>query len=152
MRLREAIGRGIGGLLAPLAAEGSLIRGARLFHPDGVVFCADVKPIATEGALGDLARRLSGRALVRFSGALWRTKASDSMPDILGVSVRFTKRRAASQRPLRGDQDLLFATIRSLLLLPIAPFMTNTCDFLSNTYHAGLPFCVQGLGRVRFRL
>lgn len=152
MRLREAIGRAIGGVFAPLAALGGLIRGARLFHPEGVVYRAQVTPIATEGAVGELAQRLAGPALVRFSGALWRRAHRAAVPEILGAAVRFTRNPKPEARAAHGDQDLLFATIPSILLLPLAPFTTNRRDFLANTYNADLPFFVEGLGQVKFRL
>ncbi|MCC6556670.1 MAG: hypothetical protein IT372_27230 [Polyangiaceae bacterium] len=153
MQLREAVGRAIGGALAPAAWEGSLIRRARLFHPDGVVYRAEVRPIAAEGPLGDLGARLAGPALVRLSGGWWRWRAGrGERPDALGVAIRFRDRDEVSAEASPGDQDLLFESFSRLILLPIAPLITNYRDFLANTYHAVLPFEVAGLGRARFRL
>jgi hypothetical protein len=148
----EAVGRAVGGLLAPLAFEGSLIRGARLFHPDGDVYRAEVRPVALEGAAGDLGDRLTGRALVRVSGALWRAGDSPSRPDILGVAVRFRRSQAVSPALEEADQDLLFASFRTLWQFPFGPLLTNARDFLANAYHAVLPFEVTGIGRVKWRL
>ncbi len=146
----EALGRAIGGLLAPIAFEGSLVRGARLFHPDGVVYRADVMPIATEGALADLARALEGPAIVRFSGAMARARGRRDPRDILGAAVRF---HADGVVATPQAQDLLTATFRTLWQLPFAMLTTNPRDFLANDYHAVLPFRARGLaGRVELRL
>ena len=59
MDVGGAIGRVLGVLVAPAAAVSSFIRGARIFHPDGVVYRADVHADITEGALGRLAGRLA---------------------------------------------------------------------------------------------
>lgn len=151
MEAREAIGRAIGGLLAPFAAIGSLTRGARLFHPDGVVYRAEVQPLADEGLLGELAQRLSGTALVRLSGALFRWRGVDK-PDILGIALRFKGNAELTAKAVQGDQDLLLVSSRSLLRLPFGPFTTKAHDFLANTYYAILPFHVDGLGQVKWRL
>jgi hypothetical protein len=151
MRVREAIGRALGGILAPLAAGGSTLRGARLFHPDGVVYYAEVCPLAKEGALGEVSQRLAGAAIVRLSGAAFRFRGAE-LPDVLGVAVRFKGSDERSAAPKRRDQDLLFESAASLWQLPFAPFTTNTHDFLANTYYAILPFVVEGLGQVKWRL
>jgi hypothetical protein len=151
MRVREAIGRALGGILSPLAAGGSLIRGARLFHPEGVVYDAEVLPIANEGALGEVGQRLAGAAIVRLSGALWRGRGA-ALPDLLGVAVRFKGSGERSAAPAPSDQDLLFESTPSLGLLPFAMLTTNTRDFLANAYYAILPFVVEELGQVKWRL
>ena len=99
MDIGGAIGRVIGALFAPAAAVGSFVRGARIFHPDGVVYRADVHADVTQGALGELAGRLAGRALVRLSGATQRAKAGTSPPDILGVTLRFKTPKGAGPAP-----------------------------------------------------
>jgi hypothetical protein len=152
MRISEAIGRGIGGLLAPLAAEGSLIRGARLFHPDGVVYCAEVRPLANAGALGYLGEALVGKALVRLSGATRRWRSGKDRQDLLGVAIRFKGSAEITAAPAPSDQDLLFASFRSIWSLPLAMFTTYARDFLANTYYAALPFRIHGVGRVKLRL
>ncbi len=151
MRLGEALGRVVGGILAPWAALGSLARNARLFHPDGVVYWANIEPIVQEGIHGEFAKRLRGPALVRFSGGVWRNEKE--WPDVLGIAIRFVSSKSARvQTPAPGDQDLLFVTSRRSMLLPLAPLFTNTHDFLANDYHALLPFAVDDIGRVKFRI
>jgi hypothetical protein len=139
--MREAIGRVLGGAFSPIAVLGSLARGARLFHPDGVVYRAEVEPVAGDA----LATSLRGGALVRLSGALWRWPASTRRPDILGVAVRFHPDEARAQ-------DLLFASFRTVPGLLVAPFTTEVRDFLANTYGTVLPSRATGIGRVDFRL
>jgi hypothetical protein len=52
-----------------------------------------------------------------------------------------------------GDQDLLFATIRSPLTMALSPLFTNAHDFLANRYWAVAPFELDGFDhRVEFRL
>jgi hypothetical protein len=152
MRSTEALGRAIGGVLSPITGEGSLLRRARLFHPDGVLFRADVRPLVREGAVGELAQRLAGPALVRLSSAWWRHEKE--LPDALGIAVRFCGRAptATTVEASARDQDLLFATFQHIWSLPLAPLTTNVHDYLANEYHAILPFYVLGLGRVKFRL
>ena len=141
MGAREVIGRVIGILAAPLAATASLIRGARVFHPDGVLHRAEVRAAAAT----PLARSLEGPALVRLSGALWREMPGSEPPDILGVAVRL-------QPGEKTAQDLLFATFRSGLALPLGPFTTDAHDYLSNIYYSALPSRAPELGRVELRL
>jgi len=150
MRTIEALGRAMGGLLSPLTGEGSLIRRARLFHPDGVVYRAEARPLASAGAPSELARRLAGPALVRLSSAWWRHEKE--LPDVLGVAVRFCETTTPRAEAAPRDQDLLFASFQHIVTLPFAPITTNVHDFLGNDYHAVLPFYASGLGRVKFRL
>ena len=103
MSVLEALGRGVGGILAPVAAEASLVRGAAVLHADGVVVRAEVTAIAAPDPLGALGEALGGPALVRFSNALRRARPGRDPRDVLGAAVRF---RAGTDRP----QDLLFAT------------------------------------------
>ncbi|HEY3351734.1 MAG TPA: hypothetical protein VGQ83_00675 [Polyangia bacterium] len=142
--------RGLGYLLAPLAAAGSAVRHARVFHPDGVVFFATVEPLAAAGPVGALAARLEGRALVRLSNAWWRT--GREWPDVLGVAVRFLGESPPTPGPKRGDQDLLFATIRRPVTTVAAALSTDPHDFLANDYYAVSPFDVDGIGRAKLRL
>lgn len=151
MRILEAWGRLMGGIAAPFAALGSLTRNARLFHPDGVLYSARVDPLAKEGPIGELAKRLQGPAIVRLSSAWWRNEKE--WPDILGIAVRFLDSdKSAAKSPGPRDQDLLFATIPALPLMPVAPLFTRQHDFFANQYPALLPFAVEGLGRVKFRI
>lgn len=141
MSLTKLIGRFAGVGVAPLAALVSAARRARTFHPDGVLYSAEVR------ALGDepLSRALEGEALVRLSGATWRWPAGAHRPDVLGIALRFHPAEAR-------EQDLLFATFNHVIALPFAPLWTDAGDFLSNEYGTALPSRVKGLGRVEFRL
>src|SRR4051794_20767304 len=85
--IRELAGLAAGLLLAPLAAVVSHLRKGRVFHPTGCTFRAQIEPnpqLSAEWA--ELASRLSGPALARFSGALWR--GSFDRCDVLGVALR----------------------------------------------------------------
>jgi hypothetical protein len=150
MRADEALGRAIGGLLAPVTGEGSLIRRARLFHPDGVVYRAEVRPLVRTGAVGELAQRLAGPAIVRLSGGWWRNERE--LPDVLGVAIRLRTEDDLSAEPGPRDQDLTFATFRHMWSLPLAPLGTNVHDYLANDYYAVLPYYALGLGRIKLRL
>lgn len=152
MGIQSFIGRVIGATVAPLTFLGSLIRRERLFHPDGVVYRAEVKPIAQDGPLGLLAQRLAGTALVRLSGGLWQWPQGEHAPDVLGVGVRFRSVDEVTPKSLPGDQDLLLVTARSLPGLLIALFRTHVNDFLDNHYYAILPFGLEGAGTVYLRL
>ena len=121
-----------------------------MFHPDGQAFVARVDAIEADGVFANLGRRLAGGALARFSGALWRHGYEHL--DVLGVALRFRDDDPEIARTLRGDQDLLFATIRSPFTMPFAPLTTNAHDYLDNRYWAVSPFDVQGVGRAKFRL
>lgn len=152
MSIPQSIGRVIGASVAPLTFLGSLLRRDRLFHPDGVVYRAEVQPIAQEGPLGQLAQRLAGTALVRLSAALWTWPTSKDAKDILGAAVRFRSVDELTPTLLTGDQDVLFATASSVPALLLSPFRTNVHDFLDNQYHSILPFSLEGAGKVYLRL
>jgi hypothetical protein len=147
--LRERIGEVVGVAIAPLAAAIAASRHARVFHPDGVVLSARVDTVP-HSDVGEMAERLRGPALVRFSTALWRHERE--WPDALGCAVRFRSAAVASAEPAEDDQDLLFATIRSPFTLPFAPWGTYVHDYLRNTYFATAPFEVDGVGRAKLRL
>lgn len=144
----ETLGRALGVALAPLTAAGSFVRRARLFHPDGLVYRAEVTPLGNRGSVA--AARLAGPALVRLSAALW--KGEKEWPDILGVAIRFRGTADITPVPGPGDQDLLLATMRRMWTLPFAPLTTNSHNFLGNDYHGALPFDVKGLGRAYLSL
>ena len=138
-------GGAAGLLLAPLFGIGSYLRQARFFHPRGVCYRADVQPAA--GPLHALGARLGPAALVRLSGAWWRSR---EWPDVLGIALRFQASPGAA--PTDGDQDLLLATIPLPVFTPLAPLWTNVHDFLDNTYYGVSPFAVTDIGSLRFRL
>lgn len=148
MDLSRTAGLAVGALLSPLAAAGARARDSRLFHPVGVIYRARAEP-AVVGAFTGIAQRLSGPALLRFSGAWWKRR---EWPDVLGIAIRF--RRTASLSPDRepGDFDLLLATIRKPWTTLLAPLSTRQHDFLANDFYAVSPFRVAGLGRAALRL
>jgi len=150
MSVRELVGFAAGVLLAPFAAMGSFVRRARLFHPEGVVYRAEVSPDTAGGAARDLADRLVGPALVRLSGGLW--KGQKEWPDLLGAAIRFRRDGAPTAKPEPTDQDLLFATARSAWTLLLALFTTNTHSFLWDDYYAIGVFDTPELGHVQLRL
>ena len=147
---REDAGERIGRVLAPLVASISRARRARMFHPDGRTFIARVEAIESESALACIGATLAGSAIARFSGALWR-RGFEHL-DVLGVALRFRKERITDAVALPGDQDLLFATIRSPFTMPFSPFTTDAHDFMANRYWAVSPFDAPHVGRVKFRL
>lgn len=148
----KLIGAALGGALAPAAFLGALLRGGPVLHPSGVVYRADVEPLAVDGPFGELARRFTGVALVRLSGALRSWPQSGRRPDMLGIALRLRGNDRTTTRRLVGDQDLLFVTSRSLLELVVAVWATDVRDFLSNRYYTVLPYSLIGVGRVALRL
>lgn len=152
IRTSELLGWAVGWMLAPVAAVGSALRGARVLHASGVVYKARVeaRPGAVGGALGAAASRLEGDALVRLSSALWRGGAE--LPDVLGFAVRIHGPHEPIAQASPGDQDILFATIRRPSALILGPLMTNPHSFMLNDYYGVSPFDVEGIGRVRLRV
>src|SRR5262245_17927287 len=105
------LGAAVGWAVAPAFGVISFLRHARTFHPTGPVYVATAAPHAEAAPRFEyLAKRLSGRALVRFSGALW--KHAEGIPDVLGCAIRFWRGSEETPEPALDDQDLLFATIR----------------------------------------
>lgn len=149
----ELLGFAGGFVLAPFIAAGSYLRCARVLHPDGIVYRAEVTVDARAGAARAVAERLAGPALVRLSSALFRrTEGRATRPDLLGVAIRFKDDPAVSVVPELGDQDILFATLRSVLTLLPALLTTRTSSFLLDDYYAMGVFDAAELGRVRLRL
>jgi hypothetical protein len=138
-----------GSALAPLAAVGSAVRRARVFHPSGTVLWGKVTPFKRYDEWSELAERLGGSALVRFSGAWWKER---QWPDVLGCALRFTEASEPSVEPIWGDQDLLFATVRVPATTLFAPLTTHVDDYLSNAYFGVSPFTDPQLGRIKLRL
>lgn len=148
--LAGALGRIGGQLLAPLTGGVSLLRHARMFHPSGHVFRAEVEAVdGPDERLRRAGARVSGPAIARLSSAWWKRR---QWRDVLGIALRLTRESAPSVDPAPGDQDLLFATIRSPWTTPLAPLTTDVRDFLANDYYAVSPFEDPDLGRVRYRL
>lgn len=145
----DLLGAALGLALAPLVAAGSALRGARLFHPEGVIYSGQATALATLEPLRSLAQGLAGPVLVRFSAALWRH--GREWPDVLGAALRFQAEPGAT--PTALDQDLLLATIPRAVLTPLAPLWTNPHDFLGNRYYGASPFSLRGVpGRAFLRL
>ncbi|HEX2568969.1 MAG TPA: hypothetical protein VH877_05365 [Polyangia bacterium] len=153
MQWTEQLGTLVGALLAPLAGGASLLRHGRVLHPSGVTYRAEMEPIEQEGSVGEVARRLSGAALVRLSSALWKHR---EWTDVLGVAIRLRATEdpalVTSPQAAPGDQDLLLATIRRPWTMLLAPWTTQQHDFLANDYYGVSPFEVDGYGRVEWRL
>lgn len=149
MKASELVGSVGGWALAPVTSAVAAVRRTRMFHPDGVVIDSMVEPVA-EGDFKRLAERLSGRAIVRLSSAWW--KGGKEWPDDLGLAMRFRTEDEVDPLPASGDQDLLFATVRSPWTTVLAVLTTNVHDFLANDYYAVSPFQVQGYGRLKFRM
>jgi hypothetical protein len=148
---REVLGRVLGVITAPGFFAASLLRRKRIFHPSGVFYLAEVRPLLLDGPAFELAVRLAGPAIVRLSGGIWKWPEGRKRPDILGVSVRF-RGKAGQAADHAESQDLIFLSIPSLLLLPISPFITSWKDYLSNRYYTDAPFVVAGVGKVKFRM
>jgi hypothetical protein len=140
--LREQIGAWIGRLWSPAIARISRARHARMFHPEGMTFVGRVQPVASEYA--ELARAFDGRILVRCSAALWR--GGREHLDVLGFALRIRPGDASAldDRALPGDQDLLFATIRSPFTMLLSPLFTDATDFVHQRYWAVSPFARHG--------
>jgi hypothetical protein len=149
--LRERIGSLIGRLWAPGVAIISRARHGRMFHPEGLTFAGHVRPQQPGPALDALAQRFHGRVLVRCSAALWR--GGREHRDVLGFALRIRRGEGAAldEHVEDGDQDLLFATIRSPLTMLLSPLLTDATDFVDNRYWAVSPFAVMD-GRYELRI
>lgn len=146
----EMAGRVVGAVLAPLFAAGSLLRQARIFHPEGVCYCATVEALTTTPELAPVAQRLAGHALVRLSSALWR--GGKEWPDVLGCTIRFGESEVITTEAPADAQDVLLASSPRVLILPLAPLWSDPHDFLDNTYYGMAPFEIEGVGLVRLEL
>lgn len=149
--LRERFGDALGKLWAPAIAAISRARNARMFHPEGHTFAGRIEPVG-RSPFSELAHRLDGRVLVRCSQALWRNGIERF--DVLGIALRIRPHggNVVDEQAHAGDQDLLFATIRSPLTMVFSPFTTDASDFVNNKYWAVSPFDVGAPGRVELRL
>ena len=144
-RLSEVLGLWAGGVVAPLFAIGSRLRQSRVFHPRGIYFKAEVTEAADvpEG-FAELAQGLSqGDALVRLSAGMWDMKRG-VLPDVLGFAIRFNTSADAKFKPKEDSQDLLLATSKSVLMLPLAALITRQRDFLANLYFGMGKFEIAG--------
>jgi hypothetical protein len=144
----EITGRIAGLALSPFTGLISAARHSRMFHPSGILCAAEAEPIATVGAAGEVAARLAGPVLVRWSSAWWKT---GEWIDVLGCALRFSEAPLGVE-PKPSDQDLLLATIQRPWTMPFAPLTTRDHDFFANTYYGVSPFDVAPLGRIEWRL
>ncbi len=132
-RISELLGFLLGYPLGLFFAAGSLLRNARFFHPRGLLFSAEVETLPESPVL------FPRHALVRFSGAWWKTR---EWPDVMGLTIRMSKNRIKSVTAEKEDQDLLFASFRSPWEMLLAPFTTEYHDFQENSYYAISPFTI----------
>ena len=113
----------------------SFLRAARMFHPTGILALGEVEVMKKDFM------RLHPYVMVRFTSAIWKYK---NLPDVLGLTLRFSEQKNFTTRPLKNDQDLLFASFPHPWQTPIGPFLTNYKNFFANSYYAVSPFSVQG--------
>ena len=129
-----------------MAFAGSAVRDARVFHPEGELYRAEVE--AADGFIGGLGQRMAGPALVRLSAALWKDQRE--RPDILGAAIRFGW---DPMLPLAVDgvQDLLLITSSRFWSIPASLLTTHVGDYLHNTYYSIVSFRTDGI-ETEFRL
>lgn len=136
--------------IAPLVAIGTLARGGRLFHTEGGYFHGEAHPIATDGAVGQLAARLAGPATARFSSGGAR-RLTDKRRDVVGCALRF-HRGPPGAPPAEDDQDLLLASFEHLGSLRQATRESDTRDLTANTYWTASPQHDRDVGPCTFRV
>ena len=148
--LRERLGELVGRLCAPPIHAIARLRGSRMFHPVGHTFSG--RAVAIPSPLGSIGEQLGGRVLARCSPAL--SKHGREWLEVLGIALRFRPGEGPEldHRAALDDQDLLFATVPSPLLLFLAPLLTDAHDFAGSRYWATAPFAVHAHGRVELRL
>jgi hypothetical protein len=144
----EITGRIAGLALSPFTGLISAARHSRMFHPSGILCSAQAEPVDADARGREVAARLAGPVLMRWSSAWWK---AGEWVDVLGCSLRFTQAPLAAE-PKPSDQDLLLATIQRPWTMPFAPFTTSEHDFFANTYYGVSPFEVPPLGRIEWRL
>lgn len=133
----------------------SFLRRARFFHPTGVVYSAQAWPAPGLASVAgvEVAERLAGRTLVRFSGGLFKQKkGKGEKMDSLGLGIRFHGQPEPCATNARGGQDLFLVTFQSFGVIAHDIKATHTGDYLANTYWAITPYEVEGLGRVSLRI
>lgn len=130
MTLYERSGYLLGYVVGMFTFLISLIRQARMFHPRGHLFEAEVTSLD-----------FAPYAIIRLSSAWWKKK---EWRDVLGVAIRFTPARPAGIRAESRDQDMLFASFSRWWMTPIGPLLTEYHDFFRNHYYTVAPFHHQG--------
>jgi hypothetical protein len=146
----EQLARAAGFALSPLTWAIARMRRGRMFHPDGLMFRAVVEPCPERPELELVAHRLAGPALARLSSAFWRNEVE--RPDDLGVALRLRRSDVLSPEPAPDDQDLLFSSMKHMLLMVAVLVTTDVHDYFGNDYNGVEPFEVDGLGKVKLRL
>ncbi|WP_375772221.1 hypothetical protein NR798_15475 [Archangium gephyra] len=129
----------------------SFLRKARFFHPTGVIYSAQAYPAPGLASVAgvEVAERLAGSALVRFSGGIFKQKGRT---DSLGIGMRFHGEPGPSPTNAPGGQDLFLVSFHSFGAIAQDIKATNPRDYLANTYWAITPYEVKGLGRVSLRI
>ena len=146
---REEVGGWLAGAaLAPLTGLASALRQSRLFHPSGITCIAEARNVAVTPEAREVAERLAGPVLMRWSSAWWK---HGERHDVLGCALRFTQGPIGIE-PQPHDQDLLLATIQRPWTMALSPLTTRQHDFLGNHYFTVSPFDAPPLGRVEWRL
>ena len=132
MNFPEYLGHAFGYLLGLATGATSFLRSSRMFHPCGLLFEIQVQdPGGTFPPYG----------MARLSSGWWKRK---EWPDALGIALRFSEQPITGVIPKVSDQDLLFVTFSSPLLLPVSPLITRFRNFMSNEYFAVAPFEFHG--------
>lgn len=148
----DPVGQAVGEALAPAFAASSRARGARTFHPDGTVYAGVVTSLQPELPWVAAAQRLEGRAVVRVGAGLLKMGQLPRLPDLLSVAIRLkgagpgTPSLAAEA----GDQDLFLTADAERFrdfFNPLTPLLAEEHDYFQNTYHAALPFLLEGTGK-----
>lgn len=148
----DPVGQAVGEALAPAFAASSRARGARTFHPDGTVYAGVVESLQPELPWVAAAQRLEGRAVVRVGAGLLKMGQLPMLPDLLSVAIRLkgagqgTPNLAAEA----GDQDLFLTADAERFgdfFNPLTPLLAEEHDYFQNTYHAALPFLLEGTGK-----
>ncbi|HVK98980.1 MAG TPA: hypothetical protein VM553_04175, partial [Dongiaceae bacterium] len=149
--ISDIVGLWLGYCVSPVLAAGTLIRRARVFHPGGTVYHGVVKPHPNvKSPYFELAKNLSGGAIVRFSSSAWKNESI--LPDALGFSIRFRVGKPPHINIEEGAQDLILVTSPGLELLPVYLFTTNQHDFLANTFYGAAPYKVADQSRSLIRV
>ncbi len=154
-RVNYGIGVFFGLLLSWVFFLLSFLRGARFFHPSGVVYSGWALPASgiDNVAEAQVAARLAGAVVVRFSGGLFKSDGRGVRRDSLGLGMRFhCQPGPCSTDGSRGCQDLFLVSFRSFRAMAHDIMATNPNDYLANTYWTVVPYEVEGLGRVSLRI
>lgn len=142
MKISEITGTILGYPLGIVTGTISFIRASRMFHPRGILVSGTVKNLNPEII------EFHPNVMVRFTSALWKNKV---WPDVLGMTLRFSKEKEFRINPYEGDQDLLFASFAHPWQTPLGPLLTDFRDFFHNKFYAVSPFSLKNR-KVIFRI